>query len=81
MNYQNKNLEYTNAEAYDKRGESSVLEKYVLELWQPFLKNIVAGLSSDKIVIDLGCGTCEYAQAAREAKKIYAVDVSEEMLG
>ena len=81
MNYQNKNLEYTNAEAYDKRGESSVLEKYVLELWQPFLKNIIADLSGDKIVIDLGCGTCEYAQAAREAKKIYAVDISEEMLG
>ncbi|MFH1990695.1 MAG: class I SAM-dependent methyltransferase [Patescibacteria group bacterium] len=81
MNYQNKNFEYINAEKYDNRGESSIVESYVLELWQPFLKNIVAGLSSDKIVIDLGCGTCEYAQAAREAKKIYAVDVSEEMLG
>jgi len=80
MKYQNKNLEYINAEEYDKRGENSIVENYVLRLWQPFLKNIIAGLSSDKIIVDLGCGTCEYAQAAREARKIYAVDISEEML-
>ena len=29
----------------------------------------------------MGCGTCEYTQAAKEAKKIYAVDISEKMLG
>ena len=79
--YQNKNLEYANAEAYDKRGVSSVLEKYVLDLWQPFLKKIITDLSSGKVVVDLGCGTCEYTQFAREARKIYAVDISEEMLG
>lgn len=80
MEYQNKNLEYTNAEAYDKRGESSALEKYVLELWQPFLKNKISELSDGKIVADLGCGTCEYTKNATNAKKIYAVDVSSEML-
>ena len=78
--YQNKNLEYTNAEEYDRRAENSVLENYVLGLWQPFLKNIIADLSDDKVVVDLGCGTCEYAQSAREARKIYAMDISEEML-
>ena len=81
MKYQNKNLEYTNAEAYDWRGESSILESYVLSLWQPFLKKKIANLSDNSIVVDLGCGTCEYTAAARMAQKIYAVDISEEMLG
>ncbi len=81
MDYQDKDKKYINAEAYDKRGEFSVLENYILNLWQPFLKKIIGDFSGDKIVVDLGCGTCEYVQAAREAKKIYAVDISEEMLG
>ena len=81
MNYQDKNFEYINAEKYDNRGESSIVESYVLGLWQPFLKNIIADLSNDKIVVDLGCGTCEYTTAAKGAVKIYAVDISEEMLG
>lgn len=80
MEYQNKNLEYTNAKAYDKRGENSVLEKYVLGLWHPFLKNKISELSDGKIVADLGCGTCEYTKSADTAKKIYAVDISETML-
>ena len=80
MGYQDKNLKYINAGAYDKRGENSILEKYVLSLWQPFLKKIIGNLSVGKIVIDLGCGTGEYTQAATNAKKIYAVDVSSEML-
>ena len=80
MNYQNKNLEYIDAEAYDKRGEASLLEKYVLDLWQPFLKKIIRNLSIGKTVVDLGCGTCEYTQAAQAARKIYAVDISESML-
>lgn len=80
MNYQDKNLKYTDAKVYDRRAESSVLEKYVLGLWQPFLKGTINVLSVDKTVVDLGCGTCEYAQAARNAKKIYAVDISSEML-
>lgn len=80
MEYQNKNLEYINAEVYDKRGESSVLEKYVLGLWQPFLKNKISELSCDKVVIDWGCGTGEYVLAAKIAKKIYCIDISEIML-
>lgn len=80
MVYQNKNLKYTNAEEYDKRGENSILEKYILSLWQPFLKKIIGDLSTGKIIVDLGCGTCEYTEAAKMAKKIYAVDVSSEML-
>jgi len=80
MNYQNKNFEYTNAEKYDRRAENSILEGYVLGLWQPFLKKIIGDLSARKIVVDLGCGTCEYTEAAKMAKKIYAVDISEPML-
>jgi len=80
MDYQDKNSNYTNAEAYDKRGASSILENYILDLWQPFLKKIIGDFSGDKIVVDLGCGTCEYAEAAKTAKKIYAVDISEPML-
>ncbi|MEK7578814.1 MAG: class I SAM-dependent methyltransferase [Patescibacteria group bacterium] len=80
MVYQDNNLKYTNAEAYDKRGENSIIEKYVLGLWQPFLKKIIGNFSHNKIVVDLGCGTGEYTQAAKSAKKIYAVDVSSEML-
>lgn len=71
---------YIDGEAYDNRGESSILEKYVLGLWQPFLKNKIRKLGAGKIVADLGCGTCEYIQAAIGAEKIYAVDISEEML-
>ncbi len=90
MDYQNKNFppeadqpiagKYINGEAYDRRGENSILEKYVLNLWQPFLKKVIGNLSIGKVVADLGCGTCEYTQAAKNAKKIYAVDVSSEML-
>ncbi|MBI4919696.1 class I SAM-dependent methyltransferase [Candidatus Azambacteria bacterium] len=80
MAYQDKNFNYIDAEAYDRRAENSVLENYVLNLWQPFLKNIVKNLSVGKIVVDWGCGTCEYSQAAVNAKKIYAIDVSEPML-
>lgn len=80
MEYQNKNLKYIDATAYDKRGNFSILEKYVLNLWQPFLKNKIYKLSAGKTIADLGCGTCEYTQAAKAAKKIYAIDVSEEML-
>lgn len=80
MIYQDKNSSYIDAEAYDHRGESSVLENYVLSLWQPFLRRKVAEISNDKIVIDWGCGTGEYAQAAKGAKKIYCVDISEVML-
>ncbi|MDP3004180.1 MAG: class I SAM-dependent methyltransferase [Candidatus Azambacteria bacterium] len=80
MDYQDKNFEYTNAKEYDRRAENSVLENYVLGLWLPFLKKTVADLSSRKIVVDLGCGTCEYTEAAKTAKKIYAVDISEPML-
>ena len=39
-----------------------------------------SNLSVGKIVIDLGCGTGEYAEAAKNAKKIYAIDISSEML-
>ena len=72
MVYQNKDLKYINAAAYDKRGGSSILEKYVLGLWQPFLKNKIGELSADKIIIDWGCGTGEYALAAKMAKKFTA---------
>jgi len=78
--YQDKNFKYTDAESYDRRGESSVLENYVLGLWQPFLKEKIKNLSIGKVMVDFGCGTGEYAQAAVAAKKIYAVDVSESML-
>lgn len=80
MVYQDKQLKYTDAEAYDKRGESSILEKYVLGLWQPFLKDKISELSNDKIVIDWGCGTGEYTLAAKNAKKIYCIDISDIML-
>jgi len=80
MIYQNKNFKYINADEYDKRIESSVLENYVLRLWQPFLKKIIGALSAGKIIVDLGCGTGEYTQAAEDAKKIYAVDISGTML-
>ncbi len=80
MAYQDKNSSYTDAKAYDRRAESSVLEKYVLGLWQPFLKNKIRKLSSGRIVIDWGCGTGEYALAAKNAEKIYAIDVSKPML-
>ncbi len=80
MVYQNKNFEYIDAEEYDRRAKNSVLENYVLGLWQPFLKKIINGLSAGKIVVDLGCGTCEYTQAAKNAEKIYAIDISETML-
>lgn len=80
MDYQNKNFKYTNAEEYDKRGENSVLEKYVLSLWQPFLKNKIAQISDGKTIVDWGCGTGEYARAAQKAKKIYCLDISETML-
>ncbi|MDP2638652.1 MAG: methyltransferase domain-containing protein [Candidatus Azambacteria bacterium] len=80
MVYQDKNKTYIDPEAYDKRGESSLLERYVLDLWQPFLKKIIGDLSAGKVVIDLGCGTGEYTQSAIFAKKIYAVDISEPML-
>ncbi|MBI2446215.1 MAG: class I SAM-dependent methyltransferase [Parcubacteria group bacterium] len=80
MAYQNKNLKYIDATAYDKRGESSILEKYVLGLWQPFLKNKIGKLSADKIIVDWGCGTGEYALAAKMAKKIYCIDISDIML-
>ncbi len=80
MGYQDKNSKYFDAEAYDKREESSVLENYVLGLWQPFLKEKIKNLSIGKVVVDFGCGTGEYAQAAVAAKKIYAVDVSKLML-
>lgn len=80
MEYQNKNLKYINASAYDKREESSILEKYVLGLWQPFLKNKIMKLSTGRIVIDWGCGTGEFALAAKNAKKIYCIDISDIML-
>ena len=80
MKYQDKNFGYTDAEAYDRRGKSSILENYVLGLWQPFLKKVIGDLSNGQVVVDLGCGTCEYTQAAVAAKKIYAVDVAEPML-
>jgi len=80
MKYQDKNFEYTDAGAYDRRGKSSILENYVLGFWQPFLKKVIGNLSVGKIAADLGCGTCEYTQAAKNAKKIYAVDISSEML-
>jgi len=80
MTYQNKKFQYIDAEAYDGRAENSILEQYALGLWRPFLKKVISDLSVGKVVADLGCGTCEYTQAAKNAKKIYAVDVSSEML-
>lgn len=80
MIYQNEELNYIDAEAYDQRGESSILENYVLNLWQPFLKNKISELSKGKIIIDWGCGTGEYALAAKMAKKIYCIDISKIML-
>ncbi|MDO8676904.1 MAG: class I SAM-dependent methyltransferase [Candidatus Azambacteria bacterium] len=80
MIYQNKNFEYTDAEVYDRRADSSVLERYVLGLWQPFLKNKISKISVDKTVIDWGCGTGEYALTAGKAKKIYCIDISDIML-
>ncbi|OGD25302.1 hypothetical protein A2819_00260 [Candidatus Azambacteria bacterium RIFCSPHIGHO2_01_FULL_40_24] len=80
MAYQDKNLKYIDAAAYDKRGESSILEKYILGLWQPFLKNKIRELSNNKIIIDWGCGTGEYVFAAKMAQKIYCVDISDIML-
>lgn len=80
MSYQNKEFKYTNAASYDKRGNSSTLEKYVLGLWQPFLKKKIRKLSVNKVVIDWGCGTGEYTLAAKMAEKIYCIDISDVML-
>ncbi len=80
MMYQNKRFQYIDAETYDRRAENSILEQYVIGLWQPFLKNKIRQLCANRVVADLGCGTCEYTQAAKEAKKIYAVDISGTML-
>lgn len=80
MVYQNNNSIYTDAEAYDRRAESSVLERYILGLWQPFLKNKIRELSNGKFIIDWGCGTGEYALAAKKAKEIICIDISEIML-
>ena len=45
MAYQDKNLKYINAEAYDKRGENSILENYVLGFWKPFQKFLPLGVN------------------------------------
>ena len=80
MAYQDKNLRYIDAAAYDKRGKNSILENYVLSVWQPFIKDKISKISKDKIIVDWGCGTGEYALAAKEAKKIYCIDISDIML-
>lgn len=80
MEYQSKDLKYIDADIYDKRSESSVLEKYVLDFWQPFIKSKISKLSAGRIMIDWGCGTGEYVLAAKNAKKIYCIDISDIML-
>lgn len=78
--YQDKNFKYTNPDAYDQRHKSNPLEYYVYSVWHDFLANEVKKYSREKIVADLGCGTCEYTQYMNDAKKIYAIDISPEMI-
>lgn len=80
MAYIDENNKYTDPLAYDERGNSNLLESYIASLWQPFLRKKIAENSENKIIADLGCGTCEYTQYAKKAKHIYAVDISKEML-
>lgn len=80
MKYQNKDFKYTNPGAYDQRHNSNPLESYVYSVWHDFLINEVKKYSHEKITADLGCGTCEYTQYMNGAKKIYAIDISPEMI-
>lgn len=80
MSYIDKNFRYTDPEGYDKRLFSNPLESYVTAVWYDFLKNEVQKITKEKIVAELGCGTCEYTQHMTDAKKIYAIDISPEMI-
>src|SRR3989344_9111555 len=80
MDYQDKNSKYFDANAYDKRGKFSVFEKYVLDLWRPFLADKIKNKMADGKIIDLGCGTGEYAQFLSKNNSIVCFDDSEAML-
>lgn len=80
MSYIDKNFKYTDPEGYDKRLFSNPLESYVTAVWYNFLKDEVRKITQEKIVAELGCGTCEYTQHMDAAKEIYAIDISQEMI-
>ena len=80
MGYIDKNFKYTDPDGYDKRLFSNPLESYVTAVWYNFLKNEVQKITQGKTVAELGCGTCEYTQHMDNAKEIYAIDISQEMI-
>jgi ubiquinone/menaquinone biosynthesis C-methylase UbiE len=82
MKYIDKNLRYINPKAYDEKIflKPNPVESYLYHCWRDFLIKEIKENSKAKVVADFGCGTCEYTQFAKEAKKIYAIDISKEML-
>ncbi len=72
-------VQYDDPKSYDKRFRTP-LDKYSHSLWQPFITKKIEELSENKIVLDLGCGTCEYLKHTKNEKMRIGVDVSWNML-
>ena len=74
------NMEYNDPEGYDKRYLLNEAERYFHDRWHPFLISKIKELCKDKLVLDLGCGTCELTQSMKDAKLVVGLDFSIYML-
>jgi len=72
--------QYNDPERYDKRYLLNETERYFHDRWHPFLISKIKELCKDKLVLDLGCGTCEFTQYMKDAKLVVGLDLSIYML-
>lgn len=73
-------MKYNDPEGYDKRYLLNEAERYFHDRWHPFLISKIKELCKDKLVLDLGCGTCEFTQYMKDAKLVIGCDFSIHML-
>lgn len=72
-------VQYSDPKSYDNRF-CTQLDKYSHALWHSFITKKIEELSRNIVVLDIGCGTCEYIKHTKNEKIRVGVDISREML-
>ncbi len=73
-------MAYDKPEEYDKRYLKNKAERYLHDLWHPHLISKIKELCSERVILDVGCGSCEFTRHMREAKLTIGLDSSLPML-
>ena len=73
-------IAYEDPAEYDQRNKINETEWYIYSNWHPYLISKMREIGKGKLVVDLGCGTCEFTQHLDGSKAVIGLDYSSNML-